>query len=574
MSVEAAATLASTGPDAPVPAGGRGASRRVVRVLALLLVPCVAMVLGGAVERAAGPRWRWGNYDPQYTYLLNSVNIAEGHAPGVYHHPGAPLQAFGAAFLVARHAIGSPGVGLRESVLADPEDALHDFGVVLRVVHAAALLALGIAGARYTGGVACAVVAQGATLLSLSAVTSLHVVAPEPVVLSLGLVLSASVLMCLSRPRPVRTRFGVISGVLVGAGVATKATFAPSALAAWGVLIGPRPRDRRLPLVHLAAAGLSLVVLLMPLWGQVGTMYGWFKRIALRDGYYGGGGSFIVNLGAYPGHLWKLIQAEPLTAGVGLGAGLLSGALFIPRLARRLDDPGRRARAVLVAVAAAQALQYVLVAKHMNPRYLLSGVGLSGLAVCLAYVLARAVFLRRWVRWTGVTLAVAGLAWGGVAVFRSARPVLNWMRTYTAQQMALVREADRLGSKPGQPGSGAVLVWTYWSSSPAYGLFCGDCWAHFRFKGDIDRMFPDRVLCDPAHPIAFMDGVRNEVSRAQLEAWAAEGRLYFHMSESELKRVQTELLRRGRPPPDFRYEPVVPSGGLYRAALPGAAPPR
>ncbi len=573
VSVEAASPAAVIGHDAAAPGRGGARARHWIRVPVLLLVPCAALLLGAMVERTAGPRWRWGNADPQYTYLLNSVNIAEGRAPGVYHHPGTPLYTFGAAFLMARHAVTAPGVPLRQSVLADPEDALHDFSVALRVFHAAALLALGIAAVRRTGSVACAVVAQGATLLSLSAITSLHVVAPEPVVLSLGLVLGASVLMCLSRPRPVRTRFGAISGVLVGAGLATKATFAPTALAVWGVLLGPRPRDRgpqpmpmgvggrwRLPLVHLAAAALALVILLAPLWGQLGTMFRWFRALALHDGGHGRStGHLIVNLEAYPRQLWLLISAEPVTACVALGAAVLAGALFIPRLARRLDDPGRRARAVLVAVTAAQVLQYLLVAKHMGTRYLLSGVGLSGLAVCLAFVLARAVLLRPWVRRTIVAMALAGLTWGGATVFGSVRPVLEWMRAFTAQQVALAQEADRLGSKPGRPGSGAVLVWTYWSSSPAYALFGGDHWAHLRCHDEVDRMFPDRVLYDAKQRFPFMDGLRHEVTRGRLEEWAAEGRLYFHMKEDEL-------------PQGFRYESVVPSGGLYRASVPERAP--
>ncbi len=111
-----------------------------------------------------------------------------------------------------------------------------------------------------------------------------------------------------------------------------------------------------------------------------------------------------------------------------------------------------------------------------------------------------------------------------------------------------------------------MLVWTYRSSSsPAYALLACNHWAHFHFAGEIDLMFPDRVLYDPA-PLwqydpdpapwkLFKDGVRIGVSREQLEAWAAEGRLYFHMTKKEL-------------PPGFRYEAVVPSGGLYQATLP------
>ncbi len=526
-------------------------------------MPCVAIVLGDVAERAAGPRWRVENADPDYAYLLNSVNIAEGRTTGHIHHPGTFVHALGAGFLMARHALTAPGVPLHRSVLRDPEDALDDLSVALRVVHAAALLALGVAGARLTGSIGCAVVAQGATLLSLSAITHLYRVEPEPLMLSLSLLLSASALMCLSRPRPVRMRFGVISGVLVGAGVASKVTFAPTALAAWGVLIGPRPRDRRLALAHVAALALALLILLVPIWSQLGELIRWLKSLAVHDGYHGTStGHAVVNIEKYPGQLRALISAEPVAAGVSLGAALLVGLLFIPRLARRLDDPGRRASALLAAVAAAMVLQFLLVAKHMAPRYAISAVGLSGLAVCLGFVLTRAVLLRPWVRRTVVAAAVAGLACGGIAVFRSTTRTLNRMRAFSAEQVALAREADRLASKPGQPGSGGVLIWAYWSSSPAYALIFGGHWSRFRLAGDIDRMFPDRVHClhcSPHRQPTFMDGFAKVVPPERLQAWAAEGRLYFHMPPENL-------------PQGFRYEPVVPSGGLYRAVLPEGQP--
>lgn len=390
--------------------------------------------------------------------------------------------------------------------------------------------------------------------------------------LSIGLVLSASVMMCLARPRPVRPRFGVISGVLVAAGVSTKLTFAPASLAVWGVLIGPPPRAgvsdgdgppsgarRRLALIHLAAMALAMLILLAPILGQFGAMVAWFKNIAVHDGYYGrSSGHLIVNPSQYPRQLWALILAEPVVAGVALGGVLLAGALFIPRLARRLDDQGRRARAVLVAVAAAQVIQFVLVAKHMAPRYLVPAVALSGPAVCLAFVLTRGVLQRPPVRWTVLSVAIVGLAYGTVSTFRSAGEYLVGRRVLSAQQVALARRAEPLESKSDQPGSGAVLVYTSRSSSPANALFFGNIWAGLRFSDDLIRMFPDRVLY-VVYRNRYTDAAGVVVPREKLEAWAAEGRLHFQVKAEEL-------------PEEFLYDTVVPShgasGGLFRARLP------
>ncbi len=555
-----------TSADAATPTSGPAAgaaraprpARLVIRMLALLLLPCAAFALGAQVERADGPRWRWQGYDPEYAYLLNAVNITEGHAPGHTHHPGTPVQALGAAVLTVRHLlVGAPGATIRQEVLADPVSAIHAISVVLRLIHAAALAVLGVAGLRLTGSLICALVAQGGTLLSLSAVTSLHAVAPEPLLMSLSLLLAAAVMMCLARPRPVRARFGVISGVIVAAGIASKITFVPAALAVWGVLIGPRPRNRRLPLIHLAAVALAMPILLAPILSQIGTMVAWYRNLALNDGYYGRSatGHTIVNTERYPRNLWSLIEAEPVTAGVALVGVLLSAALFIPRLARGLDDPGRRARAALMAVAAAQVLQFLLVAKHTGPRYLIAAIALSGLAVCLSFILTRVVLPRRGVRWTVTAAALVGLACGGVMAFRGLRKFMDVRRDLSARQVALAQEAERLASKPGQPGSGAVLVYTYWSSSPAYAPHFGNHWAGLRFSEDLSRMFPDRVLYSPDAKDPYRDSRMNAVPRERLEAWAAEGRLYFHMSKREL-------------PDGFRAEPVVPSGGLYGARLP------
>lgn len=125
-------------PSIPDLAGLSRAACRV-RLLALLLLPCAAFLLSGKAERADSPRWRWSAFDPQYAYLLDSVNIAEGRAPGVYHHPGTPLQVLGGVLLTARHAISAPGVPLRQRALADPAGALDAISVALRLLHAAAL---------------------------------------------------------------------------------------------------------------------------------------------------------------------------------------------------------------------------------------------------------------------------------------------------------------------------------------------------------------------------------------------------------------------------------------------------
>ncbi len=555
-------TMTNTGRPVTDTTPGVRAGRRA-RGLSLLLIlvwPCAAFVLTGIAERADRPAWRWSAYDPQFYYLMDSVSISEGHAPGVYHHPGTPVQILGGAILTGRHVLtGAPGASLRKEVLDDPLAAIHAISVALRLLHAVALGVMGFAAWRLTGSSACAVAAQIATLASVSSLTCTHYVMPESLMLSIGLVLSASVMMCLARPQPVRTRFGVISGALAAVGTMAKLTFAPACLVVWGVMAGSRPGARRLVLVHLATAAIAVPILLAPIVSHFGTMVRWFTQMAVHDGYYGRStGYWFINPETYLGQLSHLVRAEPVLAGVTLACVILSAALFIPILAHRLDDQGRRARLVLVALAAAQGIQFLLVAKHMVARHMIPAIGLSGLAVCLALILTRAVLPRPQVRWTLVTVAILGLAYGSLRAYRDFRGCLYGARELSARQVALARDAEALASRPGQPGSGAVLVYTFWSSAPAYAFRFGDYGSVHRFGDELAEMFPDRMLY--ARSInRYSNMHKQRVMPEQLQAWAAEGRLYFHMRRDEL-------------PADFRFDTVVDyggqAGGLFKARLP------
>ena len=49
------------------------------------------------------------DYDPEYAYLLNSLNLLEMSVPGHFDHPGTPLQEFGALVLLVQWLAGGAG---------------------------------------------------------------------------------------------------------------------------------------------------------------------------------------------------------------------------------------------------------------------------------------------------------------------------------------------------------------------------------------------------------------------------------------------------------------------------------
>ncbi len=547
-----------------------GAGVRAVRLIALLVAPVLALCLTSSIQRAAGPRWtgtihpdrpdRPPAYDPDYTYLLNSVNLAEGAAPRHTDHPGTTVQLLGAAVLAAHHAISPDAASLRKQVLADPEAACNLISNVLEGLFAVCLAIFGVAAARFTGSLAAAMFAQVLPVMSVAAMVSLYRVMPEPLVMSVSLLLAAALLRALRTPAPAATGFGATSGLLVAAGLATKITFLPVAIIPWavmGVVQGWSGRSGRARAAHLGCLLAGLAAFLAPILPQFPRMLDWFGRLLVRDGRYGSsGGHFILNPATYLSNLWGLARSEPVAA-VAIGLSLIVGLLLLRPPPSGAAPADRRTLTVFWALITADILQFLIVAKHPGPRYLTPVIALTGMNFCMLHALcpSLATIRRRAAR--------AALAGGlgvacGVALVQ-VRWELAWMRADSPRHAAVYRAAEVAAR------DGSIVVYTYRSSSPAFALAFANTYTVGRFSADLSALHPRRefyvVGARRYWGIDSVGDARGLLPDEQVRDWAARGRLLFQCPPASRPR-------------DFEYDELVPAAGampegLYRARIPG-----
>jgi hypothetical protein len=88
------------------------------------IIPFASLLFALLLKSALGPYWLGSNSDPEYVYLLNSLNFAEGRQPGHVDHPGTPLQIAGAFILRSFHFFRNHSP-LAEDVLKNPETYLR-----------------------------------------------------------------------------------------------------------------------------------------------------------------------------------------------------------------------------------------------------------------------------------------------------------------------------------------------------------------------------------------------------------------------------------------------------------------
>src|SRR5208283_1003935 len=160
--------------------------------LALLIIPSALFILSVVMVKAQGP---WGAYnrsDPEYCYLLNSLNLLTFHIPFHIDHPGTSLQEFGAVIVFCKWILASLTGGwtsIQRAVLSQPDDylwAIHQ-GIIL--ILCAAVFFAGLRLSAASRSLPAALVLQLTVFLFSQTLIALPRISPEPFLVATGFAL-------------------------------------------------------------------------------------------------------------------------------------------------------------------------------------------------------------------------------------------------------------------------------------------------------------------------------------------------------------------------------------------------
>ena len=100
----------------------------------LLVIPAVLFLVACLLADARGPYSIGANWEADYPYLLNSLNILLFHAPGHVDHPGTTVQLIGAVVVFLKWLSGcllGDAASLQLDVLSHPEEFLQAIHVTI-----------------------------------------------------------------------------------------------------------------------------------------------------------------------------------------------------------------------------------------------------------------------------------------------------------------------------------------------------------------------------------------------------------------------------------------------------------
>ena len=448
--------------------------------LALFAVPLAITVGHAATARTITPLWMGGSTDPTYIFVLNALLVAEGRSPADGHLPGIPLYVLGAGVLHATHALSDSPLGLRDHVLTDPERFVAPFRAVLLCLFFLADVLQGWAAYRLTGSLACAAATQAAPLASWLGSRTMLTVMCEPLLVALGLVLSAWTLLVLDREPPAtRARDALTAGAVIGLGVAVRLLFTPVALLPLFVL-----QERRHRLAFLAWSVLFFALGIAAYWPHLGALVAWVSsalfHTGLETGGYGLGPGGFVDPGLMADVFVQFLRGEAVMYAMALAA------LATVVVLRRTPPSARPVRRALLVAVGIQVLILVQSAKTMGPHHLISAAGLSGLVVALTH---RLVTLRlpSWPRLPVIASAVV-LA---LLVGRHA-----WLiRGYVENRAAVRPGAAAAAAMAARFGPSRVLQ-GYCVSTVESNLAMAHEVTWRAFGADLERLYPHAVFFD------------------------------------------------------------------------------
>jgi len=340
----------------------------------LSLLPLLMILVTFQVKNASGPYWLSSNLDPTYAYLLNSLNIANGHRPFHTDHPGTPVQVIGAVMIRALNGVAGERA-TAEKVISNPEYYIGFINKAFIIFYALCLLASGYVAFGVTQDILSAIAVQGTPFISTTILTGLMGLRPEPLLVSISTLFLLLILLTLKFDSAEHAgKYSLAFGLLAGFGVACKFTFVPLVL--MPIILLPSWKYRlRYALVAVATFVLSIAPIIAPY--QLKALFGFVFQTTAHTGRYGGGPAGFINSKHYLNSALLLIKGDTLFFMI-----VMTGLLALTLGKRWLRLGGARYRALL-AVSVAEVFQLLLVAKEPTQRYLLPALALGGLNLIL-----------------------------------------------------------------------------------------------------------------------------------------------------------------------------------------------
>ncbi len=311
-------------------------------------------------------RTHFGN-DPEYAYLMNGINIGMLKPVGHTDNPGTTVQIYSAVVLRCAYLVQpDKSEGFQKYMLRNADRYIEMERKGLIIVNSIVMLILGIISWILLRNIWLSLLLQ--IMPFVSANLTEHVftkVSPEPVLLIAVAALVLLVIQYYSQSKRDEKNYALLFALVIGFGLATKATFLPLILIPLLLLESKMLRKR-----FLFYFVLFFIIFTLPAVPQYPHMAKWFILLTAHTGTYGQGGLGILNVSQYLNNLLEIGYINPVLSGTLFVSVLIISSMLIKSSFKNEFKVNLSFRIVTV-LAAAQFAGVLMVAKHYHANHYL-----------------------------------------------------------------------------------------------------------------------------------------------------------------------------------------------------------
>ena len=353
----------------------------------ILGIPIFYLLWSFFLNHLAGP-YSFSRCDPEYIYLMNGLNCAvlKFNMIGHIDNPGTPIHMLTGLFIRITHLLSGQRP-IVEDVLSRPDTYLMWASVYVSVFTFLLLNWLGNVTWKYTNSITATLILQSSILLNPVFLDVPLRYSPDRILILYVLVF---VILCMSfflSGKVSVLRFSILSGILMGVGVASKFNFLPLVIIPFFLLPKVKPK-----LIYILAFFISAALAISPIWNKFSETRKFLFNMVTHDGLYGQGSAKIINLDSFFHNLGPIFQYN-LSFAIIVFASLFFLILWLVKGSK--TSPTRIYYLFLSLFLAASLIAMVMVAKNFKQYYLAPVISLSGFGLFLIWKIVNEQFKYR-----------------------------------------------------------------------------------------------------------------------------------------------------------------------------------
>jgi len=340
--------------------------KRWGEIALLLVIPIFVVGLSLLIKHESGPGWIGYKYDPDYVYLLNSLNLTQGKIPGHFDHPGTPLQMLGAGVIVTLHLTRTGNLAM--DVLTNPEIYLETISLIISLLVFGSLFLVGFLTMKLTKSRFYALIIQLTPLLSSQIILHLHRVSPEPILFIACLWFAYMILhLYINHDKANKTALFLLA-LITGLALATKLNSLTFIIIPLIILT----KKQKISYV-LSTIGWTVIFTLpiISLYSKIGI---WIYQLLIHSGTYGRGAATVINFNNIIHYMGNIIVNEPF-----LSVVIITNMILLTKTYRKTES--KDIYKFTFGSTLFLVFTGLLVAKMGYMRYLVPCLGLLGLTV-------------------------------------------------------------------------------------------------------------------------------------------------------------------------------------------------